>query len=1271
MRISKKKLALLLPCMFKVALVRGYDYFWYNPYSVVPLENRPTNHWRWNDAKGENGTLKIGSIGGGYYGGMMGGLREEEQGSAGNRTFGHLAEYYPYKFEPHKLLSKDSLMDLSPEARLRFLRESFREHVYNITGQLPSIGEVKRMTRELKKYVKDEMNLTDVEVDALFGKVTTKKMDGILPKYLLFDDMDEHDFDPELALKYMPRVRKNATKEELDEAYLKVWKMLGKSDKRLREIYNKYREKYLERNPLGPVMTEREFLLFSLKLREKEALALGYIPNTKSGVDPFVRNIDIALFLRHKLSDEFVKYKKNGPKNILEEALFTDRLILDSDDNEIPTPYDTLKGRFGFEGKPKPSEVVNITSVLENPALYHLSRGPSSNLETRSNLDDSSSSDGSLYKAVRVDMSPSLYSIYEETSKISVVQKRRFPKTPSQILFESSIHSTSAQKRVIDSLDDFVLVDTSEMNVDQLSRMFDLVRTGDTDPNIKEQVRYFRQRIGEQGKDCGTSITAYRDFINSRFNTNYFFIPKTVVDQGKFDPRGLILPVPATGFEMKSLGAGKVKIHNVDTGLDFEVDYCGKNSLYLNNYLSTDFDQSKLINIRDFVNMQKQIPDSILPAPERFFLGMDKEVVNLESLNIHLKNLVESLRDKLMHKDDPEAVAESIAKINNERISSGDSSTSDEQAPLDDLESMINDKFGQIKEYEKTRDDYLQAETLLYDALSKLKETLRTKLVSEGLDQLIKSYKNPNYIPKSGLSILKNSRYINKDNIGSLIEKNRELKELVDLEFGKNSKKLADLFTGAEEVLNDLELVSLDLTDFNDIESLVQSKGGDIHIQKSIDKSHDYSEGIQKHLRKLKELNSAQSSAVALLANIDAKNMGVDRILGDNDVIDEVNNELYNIINGSNTVDTYSKNIGNSKSLSHTRFTLQKQGMPLIGHPYGEMSLDDDIDEEKSEGRDTPRTESPTKDKAPIQVKPRLDPESRLEQVYRESLEIIEEIVRRLFFEEADNFVRRKELLKLESYFLSEVKKHRASLSALLGRIATFEDEIITNETKEDELRIRIILKIKEERTKLLYVTDVIDKLYFYPHFYFYDSKEVGFKESIRLRKLEEEGILTGYHDYTYIPQLYLDRAHVPLGIYGFDRVGHNYYIGHLYKQLEYLFGYNTRQILAELDINQLVDLVELSDLKGLFLEASLIERSLYSTRRALLRILKELIKKERNRKRRRALKKTYFKIKKWFDDVNRFEKELIRSSESQSSLHSPSTHENQGSGDSRDYSTD
>lgn len=1257
--------------MFKVALVRGYDYFWYNPYSILPLDNRPTNHWGWNDAKGINGTLKTGSLGGGYYGGVMEGLREEEKGDAGNRTFGHLAEHYPYKFEPHKLLSNDSLVGLPPEARLRFFVESFREHVYNETGQLPSIREVKRMTRELKKYVKDEMNLTDVEVDAMFGKVTTKKMDGILPKYLLFDDMDEHDFDPESALKYMPRVRKDATKEELDEAYLKVWKMLGKSDKRLKEIYNKYREKYLERNPLGPVMTEREFLLYSLKLREKEALALGYIPNTESSVNPFVRNIDIALFLRYKLHNEFMEYKKNGPKNMLEEALFTDKLILDSDDNEIPTPYDTLKGRFGLEGKPKPSEVANITSILENPALYHLSRGPGSNLETHSSLGDRSSSVGSFYEAVKVDISPSLYSTYEETSKISVVQKRRFPKTPSQILFESSIHSASAQKRVIDSLDDFVLVDTSEMNVDQLSRMFDLIRTRDTDPNIKEQVRYFRQRIGEQGKDSGTSIAAYRDFINGRFNTNYFFIPKTVVDQGKFDPRGLILPVPATGFEMKSLGAGKMKIHSVDTGLDFEVDYCGKNSLYLNNYLSTDFDPNKLINIKDFVNMQKHIPDSILPAPERFFLGIDKEVVNLESLSIHLKNLVESLRGKLMHKDDPEGLAESISEINNERMSSGASSISDEQVPLDDLESMLDDKFGQIKEYEVTRNDYLQAETLLYDALSKLKETLRTKLVSEGLDQLIESYKNPNYIPKSGIPILKNSKYINKDNIASLIEKNRELKELVDLQFDENSKKIADLFTGAEEILNDLELVSLDLTDFNNIKSAVQSKG-DIHIQKSIDKSNDYSEGIQKHLSKLRELSSVQSSAVALLSNIDANHMGVDRILGDKEVIDEVNNELYNIIHGSNTVDTYSKSIDNSKSLSHTRFTLQKQGMPLIGRPYRDMSLGDDIDEEKSERSDTSRIESSSKDKDQIKVKqPRLDAESRLEQVYRESLEIIEDIVRRLFIEEADNLVRRKELLKLESYFLNEVKKHRASLSALLGRMATFEDEIITNETKEDELRIRIILKIKEERTKLLYVTDVIDKLYFYPHFYFYDSKEVGFKESIRLRKLEEEGILAGYHDHTYIPQLYLDRAHGPLGIYGFDRVGHKSYTEHLYKQLEYLLGYNTRQILAELDINQLVDLVELSDLKGLFFEASLIERSLYSTRRALLRILKELIKKERNRKRRRALKKTYFKIKKWFDDVNKFEEELIRSSESQSSLHSPSTQESHGSGDSQDYSTD
>ncbi|KAH8739333.1 signal peptide protein [Cryptosporidium ryanae] len=1267
MRISKK-LAFLLPYTFKVALVRGYDYFWYDPHSTVPLNERATNRWGVNDVKGENGTLKTGVIGGGYYGGIMKGVRKEEQGDAGNRTFGYLAKEYPYKLEEKEILFEDSLVNLSPEARLRFFRESFREYIFDKTGQLPSDKQLGRMTSEFKKYVKKEMDLTDSEVDAVFGKVTTSKMDGILPKYLMFDDMDQYDFDPEVALKYMPRVKKDATKEEIDEAYLKVYKMLGKNEKRLREIYNRYKEKYLERNPLGPVMTEKEFLLFSLKLREKEAFRLGFVPATKN---PLLRNLDIAIFLRDKLSNEFEEYKKNGPKNIIEEALFTDKLI-EVDDNEIPSPYDTLKGRFGFEGKPKPSEIVNITSILNDYERNYSYEDSDSSIDSLRRIDilDRLSSDGDLFYATRVDISSQNYPDYEKESRITLIQKRVFPKTPSQILFESSIHSASAQKRVIGNLDDFVLVDTSDMNIDQISRMFDLMKTSNTDPNIKEQTRYFRQRIGEQGKDSGTSTVAYRDFLNSVYKTTFFFIPKTVVGQDKFDSKGLVLPVPATGFEIKDLGSGRKSIHSKDTGLEFEVDYSGRNSLYLNNYLSTVSDPDKCVNIRDFINMRRHISDSILPAPERFLSGFDKEVANLESLNIHLNNFINDFRSKHTSKDGSESSVKSIEKIDSKTLSDASSDGSVNEF-FDDLEERVEEKFHQIKEYEQMRDEYLETEKFLYNAFSKMKETLRTKLISEGLDELIKSYKDPNYIPKGGLAILKNSEHVNNDNIGALIEKNNKLKEIVSFEFHENSKKLSDVFKRASEKLDGIQAVSFDLIDFNDIQEVVdRSEGKNKHIKESVDKVYNYCDGVQKHMGKLRELHLSQASAVDLLTKNDVQNMGMSLFLGDEKIIEGVNKELFDIIKGSNNIEEYKGKIENSKSLSHVKYTLQKPGTIGIIYPQRDMSLGEYIEEDEDESKEKRKPEKKlSKGGAPSDLKDSYpDANTRLERVYKESFEIIEDLVRTLFIEVADNISRREELLKMESYLLNELRKHRASLSLLLGRSATFEDEIIDSEVAEDELRVRIILKIKEARTKLLYVTDVIDKLYFYPHYYLYNKEKISFKESIRLRKLEEEGILSKMRssfDFTYYPRLYFDSAMQPLGIYGFNMIGHGYFMDNLYKQLEYLFGYDTRQLLHGLDIAQLIDLVELSDLKGLFLEASLVERSLYSTRRNMLSLLKVLIKKEKDRKRRRSLKRSYFKIKSWLQGVDKFERELFDSSESSSES---SNNENNGTVASSDH---
>ncbi|KAH8584922.1 uncharacterized protein ELE39_000873 [Cryptosporidium sp. chipmunk genotype I] len=1231
--LSKRKLAVILPMLFELAM--SYDYYY--PMDHIPLEHRPTNHWGREGPADSEKIVKIGGIGGGYYGRPVPGLRDYEKGDAKERAFGSKAKSYPYVFEPERTLSKDTLAPLPLEARIRMMRESFREHIYNITGQVPTLNEVKKMKSQFMNYVKQEFNITDSEVKSLFGVETTKKVDGVLPKYLLFDDMDKFDFDPEEALKYMPRIPINATKEELDAAYLKAWEILGKSNKRLKKVYQEYRRKYLERNPLGPVMTEKEFLLYSIKLREREAYKLGFVP-AEAESDPISRSIEISYFLRDALKDDYEKYKSSSPidrfanaTNFVNDGLFNDDLILDNFDPldksvpspTLPSPYEPIEGR-AWTDTVSNSSIINIPDaydkIVRGEAVYD-NHGKLVYKADQSGSqfgdDDGSHSDDAFYGSGNGKRSSSTFadqasgedgdelrgdqglsSSSTPFHKLARVNKYNNIKSPSQLLFERSEYSTLAQKRVIDRIDDYTLINVKDMNCAQMSALHTLMFENlSTNADIKEEAKYFKQCLAEQGGDVGTNSEVYREFLFNKLENSLFFIPKTIY-MGEANKQK-ILPVSATGFELVENSDGIAKIRHIATDLSFKVDYSSKDSFYLNGYLGKlkNLPADKLSN---FFTTGWKLSDSQVPSPYRFVSNIDDKISSFNKFE------------------------GSLAQFRDHIGSSADAKKKDMAGKIT---AHLARNSELLKRYEESRNEYIRAQKKLLDELNKSKSILRTKAVLENVNTVSDALGGS----ATGVDVSKYVKESDREKFGSFFENRDELKNVIEKEHDTNldelrkvKKECRDNFRKLEDACDDLikdsTLINIKISSLKDKTSL--------KVLESLDKRQGIGNQILDDLAKLGELNNYLLDNADAVCSVDINKVELKDFKSSPEISKMLDTETFEIFSGDKKVSDFKKLIDSSNV--STRYYIEE--------PMNSGYMGSDEDDEEDDVKKSKKVSDKSGEKSKKSKKYSTDFKGKVKLVFDEALTIIEEHVRDLYLAVKDRKERMTELLKLETFLIRELSRHRKSLSVVINRMVLPEDELI-DENENDELKMRILLKIHEEKTKLMYVREVLDKLYFYPHFY-----GVKPRFSLRLREMEEEGIMSRF-GFTYLPKFRFDEDERPISIYGFRKLDHFDMRRDYYNRLISGFEYDLGSYRFDLEMMSLLESMNYPELNRLLYSDEYIESSIFTKRTKLMKVLKRLIFKETDRDLKRSLKKAYFEIKGWFDNLVEFERDQYGSS--------------------------
>ncbi|KAF7457472.1 signal peptide, large protein [Cryptosporidium felis] len=1204
--LSKRKLAAILPLLFELAASYDYGHF-----ETIPTDLRPANHWGRVGPSDEEKVVKIGSLGGGYYGRGIPGLRDYETGDPKDRGLGSKAKSYPYRLEPERALTNETLAPLSIEARLRMMREPFREYIFNLTGQVPTLKEMKKMKTQFMDFVKKELNITDSQATTLFGIETTKKVDGKLPSYLLFDDMDEFDFDPKEALKYMPRVSSRATKDEVEQAYLKAWEMLGKSNKRLKQVYKAYRKEYIKKNPLGPIMTEKEFLLHSIKLRERVAFGLGFVPSPEHN-DPIFRSIEISLFLRNALKDEYEKYKSMSPaerfssgKNFVNEALFTDDLILDNmgypneSDREatLPSPYDPIEGR-AWTNTTSNSRIVDIKDAVNRAINGEEIRDKRGNLIYKTGDADS---DVSKHEHSLSDTEPSI--LQERTSdaepvvdaetrstpfyKVTPIKRRRAIKTPAQLLFEKSEYSTLPQKRVIDRLEDFTLVDINDLSPEQLSKLCSLVSGNfNMEADIKKQKDHYKQLKGEAGGDPGTNTEVYREFLHNKFGNGLFFVPKDI----NWDLKNVVLPVSATGFEIAEKEGGKAKIHHIASGLSFDIDFSDSESFFTKSYLGDITDDGVSPRISTFVSLDWKISDSQIPSPMRFIRDVDEKMRLINSQDASLDLLKEHI------KSDPVNSKKShMVKVS------------------DSISSYLESVPKSLKEYEDSRDKYIRAQERVMDEIKKSKAVIRSLITLEGLKIATKGLGDSS----DDIAAEKLLLELSPEKVESVRKQQKDLEEITEQEYQAHIKELGNALTDMSNSFLEFQNACHDIQTASSRININASNAGDELMEEfgpTLDARQKVVLEATNEMEKLEAVHRHIFGNANTVLSLSKDMLGVDKFLENKEVKNALKGEIMDIIKGNKNVEEYKKIIGSSGGLP--RYFID-------GKDEGEVRRLDDDEGVYDEG----------KPKESEVSKYSTDFKGKVKVVFEESLVIIQEFVRDLYIAFPDSKERMQELLKLESFLSRELARHRKSLSVVLNRVALPEDEII-DEEETDELKMRILLKIYEEKTKLIYVTDVIDKLFFFPYFSGISRDVAG-----RLRRLEEEGISSRFA-YSYLPRFRFDEEERPMGIYGYRRIDFAELREDIFQRLS--LGFDLDRYRIDLEIVDLLELTSSRELERLLSSPQFAELSLYSKRLKLSRILKSLISTEKSEKRREKLKSAYREIRRWQEHISKLEKEIF-----------------------------
>ncbi|KAL7067902.1 hypothetical protein ACR3K2_18110 [Cryptosporidium serpentis] len=539
--------------------------------------NGDINLWAYDSPTDNADKRPIGNYGGGYYGRQTNDVRKGEIVKNSNRTYGSKAENYPYSLEKSMILTSKSLEPLTFENKLRLYEEPFRQYLLQTTGKIPSDSDMKRLWKDFLEFVRISEGIkqkekktirTQLDLDKSIKKQKNKRRYKKIPKYLIFEGMDDYDFKPEEVIKYMPKISKSATKEEVEKVYQKVWKMLGKSKARLNVLYEYYLDKYNEKNPLGPVETEEERLAYNRHILD--LLTNDVLDNNDI--------LDSAFIPRQFIEDVYNSLEGND--NTEEEAaeiISQIHVLLNKEDIEYPNIPDSE--RFDVPISSKIKEVItNIRSVHNRK---------------------SSKEDNKEINIPKTEQNKKKPKLPQLPRKFNT---RKF-KSEAQIKFEDSKWVSQSLKRVANNQGDYIIVEKKYCTAEQWKKLLKLASIGEVDHTSKLAKEYLNQ----YKNDHNTVPSMYGSAMGKNLakQPKFVFIYKNfkVLDLDDIDISNLEV-IEGHGLELISKKRGNLEavIKHPETGFKMHVNYSKPGLPLVNLYLDDKIQHTFKFNKDEYLN---------------------------------------------------------------------------------------------------------------------------------------------------------------------------------------------------------------------------------------------------------------------------------------------------------------------------------------------------------------------------------------------------------------------------------------------------------------------------------------------------------------------------------------------------------------------------------------------------------------------------------------------------------------------------------------------
>ncbi|OII71949.1 hypothetical protein cand_031280 [Cryptosporidium andersoni] len=537
--------------------------------------NGDINLWAYDSPTDNADKRPIGNYGGGYYGRQTTDIKKGEIVKSSNRTYGSKAENYPYSLGNSIVLTSKTLEPLTFEKKLRLYEEPFRQYILRSTGKIPSDSDMRRLRKEFLKFVmisegikqKERTIYTQLDLDRSVKKRKNKKKHKKIPKYLIFEGMDEYDFKPEEVIKYMPKISTFATEEEVDKVYMKVWEMLGKSKERLNILYNYYLDKYNEKNPLGPVETEDERLAYRQHI------------------------LDL-------LTNDVID---NG--NRLDSAFIPPGLI--------QSIYDNLGKSDDI--KEEAAEIISYMYILLNePNIGNVNIPGSERFHI-----PLSSKAGEVYTHIRSVHNKKHSKKDNEMNISKTEQNKEKPKLPclplksstrkfkseAQIKFEDSKWVSQSLKRVASNRNDYVIVEKKYCTAKQWERLLKLARSREVAHTSKLEEQYLNQ----YKNDYNTVPSMYGSYMgkHSAKEPKFVFIYKNfkVLDLDNIDISNLEV-IEGNGLEIISKKRNNLEavVRHPETGFKMNVNYSKPGLPLVNLYLDDDIHYTFKFDKREYLS---------------------------------------------------------------------------------------------------------------------------------------------------------------------------------------------------------------------------------------------------------------------------------------------------------------------------------------------------------------------------------------------------------------------------------------------------------------------------------------------------------------------------------------------------------------------------------------------------------------------------------------------------------------------------------------------